>query len=139
MGGDDYITKPFKLGILISRINSLLRRSNVSESLETELSSNGITISLLRGQALKGGSALELTAAEYKLLCLFMRSPGAVLTKELILDKLWDTGGRYVDDNTLAVYIRRLRVKIEPDPGSPQMLVTVRGMGYRWVVTDGGD
>ncbi len=67
-----------------------------------------------------------------------MQNPRIILTKEMILDKLWDSGGKYVDDNTLAVYIRRLRTKIEADPGQPQMLVTVRGMGYKWKIIDGG-
>lgn len=108
LGGDDYITKPFKLGVLLSRVHALLRRAE------------------------KNGVPLELTAAEYKLLCLFLRSPGQVLTKETILNALWDCEGNYVDTNTLTVYIRRLRLKVEDDPGSPQRLVTVRGMGYRW-------
>lgn len=135
MGGDDYITKPFKLGVLISRINALLRRTKNFSAADTEISSNGITLSLLRGQAQKENAVLDLTAAEYRLLCLFMQNPGMILTKEQILDKLWD--GSYVDDNTLAVYIRRLRTKIETDPGAPKMLVTVRGLGYKWCVTDG--
>jgi DNA-binding response OmpR family regulator len=138
IGGDDYITKPFKLGVLVSRINALLRRTKYLGATDTEISSNGITIFLLRGQAQKENAALDLTAAEYKLLCLFMQNPGIVLKKEKILEKLWDTGGDYVDDNTLAVYIRRLRTKIENDPGNPQMLVTVRGMGYKWAATGGG-
>lgn len=135
MGGDDYITKPFKLGVLISRINALLRRTKNFSAADTEISSNGITLSLLRGQAQKENAVLDLTAAEYRLLCLFMQNPGMILTKEQILDKLWD--GSYVDDNTLAVYIRRLRTKIETDPGTPKMLVTIRGLGYKWCVTDG--
>lgn len=138
IGGDDYITKPFKLGVLVSRINALLRRTKNFGTANTEITSNGITIFLLRGQAHKGNAALDLTAAEYKLLCLFMQNPGIILTKEKILDKLWDQGGNYVDDNTLAVYVRRLRTKIEVDPGNPQMLVTVRGMGYKWNVIGGG-
>lgn len=139
IGGDDYITKPFKLGVLVSRINALLRRTRDFSAEDTEITSNGITIFLLQGRAYKENTALDLTAAEYKLLCLFMQNPGIILTKERILDKLWDTGGNYVDDNTLAVYIRRLRTKIEADPGNPQMLVTVRGMGYKWNVIDWGD
>ncbi|SHI07400.1 DNA-binding response regulator, OmpR family, contains REC and winged-helix (wHTH) domain [Sporobacter termitidis DSM 10068] len=137
IGGDDYITKPFKLGVLVSRINALLRRTK-DFSASDAITSNGITIFLLQGQAHKENTALDLTAAEYKMLCLFMQNPGIILTKEKILDKLWDTGGNYVDDNTLAVYIRRLRTKIEAAPGNPQMLVTVRGMGYKWNVTGGG-
>ena len=138
IGGDDYITKPFKLGVLVSRINALLRRTKDFGTTDTEITSNGITVLLLQGQAHKGNAALDLTAAEYKLLCLFMQNPGIILTKEKILDKLWDENGNYVDDNTLAVYIRRLRTKIEDDPGNPQMLVTIRGMGYKWNIIDRG-
>lgn len=132
IGGDDYITKPFKLGVLISRINALLRRAKDFGQTDTELESNGIKVLLLQGQAYKNGALLELTAAEYKLLCLFMRNPGTVLTKEQILDKLWDCEGNYVDNNTLTVYIRRLRMKVEDNPGMPKMLLTVRRMGYKW-------
>lgn len=132
MGADDYITKPFKLGVLSSRINALLRRANAFQAADTELSSNGIRVSLLQGQAFKNGKLLDLTAAEYKLLCLFMRNPNTVLTKEQILDRLWDCEGNYIDSSALTVYIRRLRMKIEDDPGDPQMLLTVRRMGYRW-------
>ena len=138
IGGDDYITKPFKLGVLVSRINALLRRTKGLGAADIEILSNGIKVLLLQGQAYKENISLDLTAAEYRLLCLFMQNPGIILTKEKILDKLWDGDGNYVDDNTLAVYIRRLRTKIEDDPGNPQMLVTVRGMGYKWNVTGGG-
>lgn len=93
---------------------------------------------LLQGQALKENIILDLTGAEFKLLCFFMQNAGMVLAKETIPSKLWDSGGNYVDDNTLAVYIRRLRTKIEDDPGNPQVLVTVRGMGYKWNVIDSG-
>ncbi|MDO4333012.1 MAG: response regulator transcription factor [Eubacteriales bacterium] len=134
MGGDDYITKPFKLGVLLSRINALLRRAKDFGASETELSSNGIRVCLLQGQVYKNGELVELTAVEYKLLCLFMQNPNAVLSKEQILDKLWDCEGNYVDNNTLTVYIRRLRTKVEDDPGNPQMLLTVRRMGYKWNV-----
>lgn len=134
MGGDDYITKPFKLGVLMSRINALLRRAKDFSSVDTKLQSNGIKVLLLQGQAFKNGQLLDLTAAEYKLLCLFMKNPDVVLTKEQILDKLWDCEGNYIDSSTLTVYIRRLRMKIEDNPGEPQMLLTVRRMGYKWNV-----
>lgn len=134
MGADDYITKPFKLGVLVSRINALLRRANSFNTADTELQSNGIKVLLLQGQAFKNGELLDLTAAEYKLLCLFMKNPNRVLTKEQILDKLWDCDGNYIDSSTLTVYMRRLRMKIEDDPGNPQMIVTVRRMGYKWNV-----
>ena len=134
IGGDDYITKPFKLGVLVSRVNALLRRAKDFSATDTELQSNGIKVLLLRGQAFKNGELLDLTAAEYKLLCLFMRNPNTVLTKEQILDKLWDCDGNYIDSSTLTVYMRRLRMKIEDNPSDPQMLLTVRRMGYKWNV-----
>ena len=134
MGGDDYITKPFKLGVLISRINALLRRVKDFGTADTELQSNGIRVLLLQGQVYKNGERLELTAAEYKLLCFFMQNPNTVLSKEKILDKLWDCEGNYIDNNTLTVYIRRLRMKVEDTPGEPHMIVTVRRMGYKWNV-----
>lgn len=134
MGGDDYITKPFKLGVLMSRINALLRRVKNFSGEETEVCSNGIKILLLKGQVYQKGSLLDLTAGEYKLLCLFMQNPGVVLSKDKILEKLWDSDNNYVDDNTLTVYVRRLRMKIEDNPSEPQMLLTVRRMGYKWNV-----
>ncbi|MBO5144917.1 MAG: response regulator transcription factor [Lachnospiraceae bacterium] len=136
IGGDDYITKPFKLGVLISRINALLRRAKDFRSTDTELQSNGIKVLLLQGQAFKNGELLDLTAAEYKLLCLFMQNPNTVLSKEQLLDKLWDCEGNYIDSSTLTVYMRRLRMKVEDNPSEPQMLLTVRRMGYKWNVMD---
>ena len=134
IGGDDYIVKPFRLGVLISRINALLRRAKDFGSADTELCSNGMKVNLLQGQAYKNGELLDLTAVEYKLLCLFMQNPNAVLSKEQILEKLWDCDGNYIDGSTLTVYIRRLRIKVEDNPGEPQMILTVRRMGYKWSV-----
>lgn len=134
IGGDDYITKPFKLGVLVSRINALLRRAKDFNSTDTELQSNGIKVLMLQGQVFKNEKLIDLTAAEYKLLCLFMKNPNVVLTKEQILDKLWDCEGNYIDSSTLTVYMRRLRMKIEDNPSEPQMLLTVRRMGYKWNV-----
>lgn len=134
MGGDDYITKPFKLGVLMSRINAILRRTKNFATADTELQSNGIKVMLLQGQAYKNGELLDLTAAEYKLLCLFMKNPNRVLSKEQILDMLWDCDGNYIDNSTLSVYMRRLRIKVEDNPSEPQMLLTVRRMGYKWSV-----
>ncbi len=134
MGADDYITKPFKLGVLMSRINALLRRARDFAASDTELASNDIRVELLKGQVYKNGAPIDLTAGEYRLLCLFMQSPNVILSKEQILEKLWDSEGSFVDDNTLTVYVRRLRMKIEDDPGDPHMLVTVRRMGYKWNV-----
>lgn len=134
IGGDDYIPKPFKLGVLMSRIHALLRRAGSSPAEKTELQSNGIQVLLLQGQVFKNGVSLDLTAAEYKLLCLFMKNPNMILTKEKILDTLWDCDGNYIDNSALTVYIRRLRMKIEDNPSEPRMLLTVRGLGYKWNV-----
>lgn len=134
IGGDDYITKPFKLAVLLSKINAILRRSNDFNQTDTELNSNGITVQLLKGKVYKNGCHIDLTTSEYKLLCLFMENPDIILSAEQILSKLWDCDENYVDNNTLTVYIRRLRTKIEDNPGEPKMIVTVRGMGYKWSV-----
>lgn len=132
MGGDDYMTKPFKLAVLMSRINALLRRSNNFTQSDAILSSNHIKISLLKGEAYKDEKQIDVTASEYKLLCLFMKNPDMVLSSEQILSRLWDCNENYVDTNTLTVYIRRLRTKIEDDPANPKKIITVRRMGYKW-------
>jgi len=134
MGGDDYITKPFKLNELISRIKALLRRANLADMAQDKLSSNGITVKLRENRVFKNNVEIELTVAEYRLLCLLMQNPKIVLTREFILDKLWDGGGSFVDDNTLSVYVRRLRAKVEDDSDNPVFLLTVRGVGYKWNV-----
>lgn len=134
IGADDYITKPFKLAVFLSRINALLRRSGNFSQPDTELSSNGITLQLLKGEGYKNGEPLELTSSEYRLLCLFMEHPNRVLSSEQILSNLWDCNENYIDNKTLTVYIRRLRMKIEDNPGEPKKIVTVRGMGYKWNV-----
>lgn len=122
IGGDDYITKPFKLAIFMSRINALLRRSDNFNQADTELSSSGIRIRLLKSEVYKNNKLVELTASEYKLLCLFMQNPDQVLSPEQILNRLWDCDENYIDNNSLTVYIRRLRTKIEDDPGNPKRL-----------------
>ncbi|MDU7337904.1 MAG: response regulator transcription factor [Clostridium sp.] len=136
IGGDDYITKPFKLAVFLSRINALLRRSENFNQANTQLTSNGIKVLLLKGEVYKSEELLDLTASEYKLLCLFMENPGIVLSPERILSKLWDCDENYIDTNTLTVYIRRLRTKIEDNPGDPQKILTVRRMGYKWNTID---
>jgi len=136
MGGDDYITKPFKLAVLMSRINAILRRSNNFNQTDTELNSNSITIKLLKSEVYKNGERIDLTTGEYKLLCMFMENPDIVLSPEQILSKLWDCNENYVDNNTLTVYIRRLRTKIEDNPSRPKMIQTIRRMGYKWNTVD---
>ncbi|MCI9298311.1 MAG: response regulator transcription factor [Lachnospiraceae bacterium] len=131
-GGDDYVTKPFKLGELCSRIRALLRRSGISAEEGQFLRSGDIVVDLRRGRVMRGDEALDLTSAEFRLLGLFIRNEGIVVTRNMILEELWDSGGSFVDDNTLSVYVRRLREKIEAEPSAPKHLVTVRGFGYRW-------
>ena len=136
MGGDDYITKPFKLAVFLSRVNALLRRSDNFSRADPELNSNGIQVLLLKREVYKNGVRLDLTAGEYKLFCLFMETPNIVLSPEQILGRLWDCDENYIDSSSLTVYIRRLRTKIEDDPSNPQKIVTVRRVGYKW---DAGD
>ncbi len=136
IGGDDYITKPFKLAVFLSRVNALFRRSSNFSQVAPELNSNGIRVELIKGEVFKNGKTVDLTASEYKLLCLFMENPNIVLSPEQILNRLWDCNENYVDNNTLTVYIRRLRTKIEDDPGKPEKIVTVRRMGYKWYLAD---
>ena len=132
IGGDDYITKPFKLAVFLSRVNALLRRSENFSRTEPELNSNGIRVLQLKREVYKNGTPIDLTASEYKLLCLFMENPDIVLSPEQILSRLWDCEENYIDSSTLTVYVRRLRTKIEDDPANPQNIVTVRRMGYKW-------
>ncbi len=132
-GAVDYITKPFKLGELCSRINALLRRSGRKASGEGErLKSGPVEIDLSESRVRLAGKNLELTGAEYRLLCFFLKNRNRVLTRTMILNAMWDDNGSFVDDNTLSVYIRRLREKIEDDPSNPRYLKTVRGFGYQW-------
>lgn len=133
LGGDDYIIKPFMLGELCSRIRAQLRRSGIgSQERTTSLQCGDITIDLLGSRALLNGKALELTNAEYRLLCLLVKNEGLIMTREKILDELWDSNKDFVDDNTLSVYVRRLREKVESNPSQPEHLITVRGFGYQW-------
>ena len=132
-GADDYITKPFKLGELCSRIRALLRRAGVSKSEKnTSMECGDITIDLLGSRATLKGKALDLTSAEYRLLCLLVRNANRVVTRDIILNELWDDTGNFVDDNTLSVYVRRLREKVETNPSHPEHLITIRGFGYQW-------
>lgn len=132
-GGDDYITKPFRLGELCSRIRALLRRTGRPDPEKSSLLEYGeVSIDLLGSRASINGRPLELTNAEYRLLCLLVRSAGRVVTRDSILNELWDNTGDFVDNNTLSVYVRRLREKTEDDPSRPEHLITVRGFGYQW-------
>jgi len=131
-GGDDYIVKPFKLGELVSRMRALLRRAGKGSGRVDRIVSGDLVLDLAACRATLAGRPLELTAAEYRLLSLLVRREGRVVTREAILSELWDDGGRFVEENTLNVYIRRLREKVEEDPSAPRRLVTLRSLGYMW-------
>jgi len=135
IGGDDYITKPIRVKELISRINAVLRRRTMIKNENTsgnKIKSGNITIELLKYKVYKGENIIDLTAIEYKLLLLLVENKGNVLERNLLLKRLWDTDGNFVDGNSLTVYIKRLREKIEDDIRNPIYIETVRGVGYRW-------
>lgn len=128
MGADDYIAKPFRPRELVSRIRSVLRRCGKSQAVVTL---GNVTVDTEKGVATKGGNDLYLSALEYRLLLVFVNNRGKVLSRSKLLEEIWDVAGDFVNDNTLTVYIKRLREKIEDDPQSPQIIRTVRGMGYK--------
>jgi len=131
MGGDDYITKPFRVKELISRIKAVLRRRGVPE--ETSLRISGeVSLNPFTREVYKGRERLILSFMEFKLLQTFLDNAQQVLSREQILERLWDVDGEFIDDNTLSVYIRRLREKVEASPSQPTLIVTVRGVGYKW-------
>jgi len=126
LGGDDYIAKPFRPRELVSRIRSVLRRTG-----SKALSLGSVRLEPGRHCATRAGRELSLSPLEYRLLVLFASNPGVVLSRSRILDEIWDLAGDYVTDNTLTVYIKRLREKIEEDPQNPVLIRTVRGVGYQ--------
>ena len=129
MGADDYVTKPFRIRELLSRIRTALRRGNGASGGELRLGEVGIDSK--QAKVFKNGTEISLTALEYRLLLTFAQNAGQVLTRERLLEGIWDVGGDFVNDNTLTVYIKRLRDKIEDDPQQPRLIQTVRGLGYR--------
>lgn len=130
-GADDYITKPFSLSVLVSKVNAMLKR-RVSEDHQKIIRSENITLNADENRAYKDGESLNLTATEYRLLEYFMLAPQRVHSKNSILSAVWDSDGNFVDDNTLAVNIRRLREKIETDASNPELIRNIRGLGYIW-------
>lgn len=130
MGGDDYITKPFRVQELLSRIKSVLRRYQVNVGNE-RMQIRHIEINTRSGKVYRHHKEVLLTAMEYRLLLVFVNHPNQILTRSQILEGLWDVAGNFVNDNTLSVYIRRLREKLEDDIQNPNIIVTVRGLGYR--------
>lgn len=128
LGADDYISKPFRPRELASRIRSVLRRSGQTQSI-VELGS--VSVDTEKGTVSKQGKDILLSALEYRLLMAFVNHRGKLLSRNLLLEEIWDAGGDFVNDNTLTVYIKRLREKIEDDPQKPEIIKTVRGLGYR--------
>ncbi|MGV3025271.1 response regulator transcription factor [Clostridium thermobutyricum] len=132
LGGDDYITKPIRIRELISRINAISRRKG---KLSVESNFNligGLKIDKLSHTVFKNSTEITLTKGEYKLMMLLLENKGQTIERGRLLEKLWDIDGDFVDANTLNVYIRRLREKIEDDLKNPKYIITVRGIGYRW-------
>lgn len=128
VGADDYIAKPFRPRELVSRIKNVLRRTMRTGGI---IKLGDVTVDTEKGTAFKNGSDLYLSALEYKLLLVLINNRGAVLTRAKLLNEIWDIAGEFVNDNTLTVYIKRLREKIETYPQNPQIIKTVRGLGYK--------
>lgn len=136
LGGDDYIAKPVRVNELISRINAVVRRHYKSRQVNKEaghrIISGDICVEPLKFKVYKCNSEITLTSLEYKILLLFLENSGNVLPRNVLLDKLWDMEGNFVDANTLNVYIKRIREKLEDNIKEPKYIETVRGIGYRW-------
>ena len=128
MGADDYIIKPFRPRELVSRIRRILGRS---ENGDGRISVGDLVLDPERGTVTREGEEIPLSALEYRLLLLFFTNRGRLLTRDRLLEDIWDAAGDFVNDNTLTVYIKRLREKIEKDPQNPAVIKTIRGMGYR--------
>lgn len=131
MGADDYITKPFRIRELLSRIKTVLRRYQKHTSSTSAVEIENIKILLLEGKVYKDGEEVILTALEYRLLLIFANHIGQVLSRDQLLEQIWDIAGDFVNDNTLTVYIKRLREKLEDIPQQPKIIKTVRGLGYK--------
>lgn len=128
MGADDYVSKPFRPRELLSRIKSVLRRSNKSSTI---IEQDSIKVDTAKGIVTKNGEEIFLSALEYRLLLVFLNNKGAVMSRNRLLEEIYDIAGEFVNDNTLTVYIKRLRDKIEDDPQNPDFIKTVRGLGYK--------
>lgn len=131
MGADDYITKPFRIRELISRIKTVLRRYQKQPQSKNVIDIQNVRVHLLEGKIYKNGEEVLLTALEYRLLLIFINHMGQVLSRNQLLEQIWDVAGDFVNDNTLTVYIKRLREKLEDHPQNPQIIKTIRGLGYK--------
>ena len=128
IGADDYIEKPYRPRELISRIKSVLRRTGKSQSV---LTLGNVSVDMDKGVVTKNGKDVFLSALEYRLFLVFLNNPGVTLTRNKLLSEIWDIAGDFVNDNTLTVYIKRLREKVEDDIQNPKIILTVRGLGYK--------
>ncbi|MEE8808312.1 MAG: response regulator transcription factor [Lactimicrobium sp.] len=128
LGAEDYVEKPFSPQVLLSRIRNVLRRTSQNDIVVID----GLVIDMNSAHVSRDGKEIVLSAMEYRLLQIFLENRGKLLTREFLLDEIVESCGDYVNDNTLSVYIRRLRNKIEKDPVHPEILQTVRGLGYRF-------
>ena len=128
LGADDYISKPFRPRELVSRMRSVLRRAGKSGR---AVHVGELKVDMEKGVVTRAGEELFLSALEYRLFLVFLNNRGKILSRGQLLEEIWDVAGEYVNDNTLTVYIKRLRDKIERDPQSPEIIKTVRGLGYR--------
>lgn len=131
MGADDYITKPFRIRELQSRIRSVLRRYQKQSQSQQLVDIGNISVHTLEGKVYKEGEEVQLTALEYRLLMVFVNHRGQVLSRVQLLEQIWDVAGDFVNDNTLTVYIKRIREKLEDDPQTPMLIQTMRGFGYK--------
>lgn len=131
MGGDDYITKPFRIRELLSRIKSVLRRYHQQTQTKSIIEIENIRINTLEGKVYKNDDEISLTALEYRLLLIFANHIGQILSRNQLLERIWDVAGDFVNDNTLTVYIKRLREKLEDNSQDPKIIKTVRGLGYK--------
>ena len=129
LGADDYISKPFRLKELTARIKSVLRRYN-KETADGIIKIKDVTINTTSAKVSKAGEEIILTAMEYRLLLILLNNRGRILSRTQLLENIWDIDGDFVEDNTLTVYIKRLREKIEDEPNKPEIIKTVRGLGY---------
>ena len=132
LGGDDYITKPFRVRELISRIKAVTRRNKSEDKNKKVLKYGNLSIHTLQARVFKDSQEVFLTSVEYKLLLILIQNENIVLSRNQILEKLWDITYDFINDNTLTVYIKRLREKIEDDSSNPHHIITVRGIGYKW-------
>lgn len=131
LGADDYITKPFRVRELISRIQSVMRRYKNMPTETNIYRFKNISVSIKDAKVFKGEEEAALTALEYKLLLILISRKGTVITRDRLLEHVFTVTGEYVNDNTLTVYIKRLREKLEDDPGKPELIKTIRGFGYQ--------